>query len=282
MPVLDTSSNNTTTTMDLVATLTPEYLEYLNNRLSKLSPQKILEWAIVSLPNLYQTTAFGLTGCVIMDMVAKVSEPFGEEGRIPLIFIDTLHHFDETISLTQRSTSRYNALIHIIKPAGVSTRDEFTAKYGASLWSTDAELYDYLVKVEPARRAYDTLNVRSVITGRRRSQKGERGEIPIIEVDHTQSPPIIKLNPLALWDYKTVWEYIQENNVPYNVLHDQGYKSVGDYHSTEPVKEGEDERAGRWKGQEKTECGLHKDYFQQRRNAQLAQKRALAQKNLVQ
>ena len=68
---------------------------------------------------------------------------------------------------------------------------------------------------------------------------------------------LIKVNPLASWSFKQVQSYVTEHNVPYNDLLDRGYKSVGDWHSTEPVKEGEDERAGRWKGQQKTECGIH-------------------------
>lgn len=68
---------------------------------------------------------------------------------------------------------------------------------------------------------------------------------------------MIKINPLANWSFDQVKEYVTENNVPYNELLDRGYKSVGDWHSTQPVKAGEDERAGRWKGQEKTECGIH-------------------------
>jgi phosphoadenosine phosphosulfate reductase len=94
-----------------------------------------------------------------------------------------------------------------------------------------------------------------VLNGRRRSQGAARGSIPIIELDDERG--IIKINPMATWSFKQVNEYIRENNVPYNALLDQGYKSIGDWHSTVPVKDGEDERAGRWKGQDKTECGIH-------------------------
>jgi phosphoadenosine phosphosulfate reductase len=74
---------------------------------------------------------------------------------------------------------------------------------------------------------------------------------------------------MANWSFKQVESYIREHNVPYNVLLDRGYRSVGDWHSTAPVKEGEDERAGRWKGQQKTECGLHEDYLAMRIKAKL-------------
>ncbi|KAM9935118.1 hypothetical protein OXX80_005296, partial [Metschnikowia pulcherrima] len=95
----------------------------------------------------------------------------------------------------------------------------------------------------------------AVLTGRRKSQGGARAALPVIEIE--ESSGIIKINPLWDWDFAQVKKYIDENNVPYNELLDMGYKSIGDWHSTEPVAEGEDERSGRWKGKIKTECGIH-------------------------
>lgn len=103
-------------------------------------------------------------------------------------------------------------------------------------------------------RAYATLGVKAVLTGRRRTQGGARGNLDIVEVD---DHGVVKVNPLANWTFKQVQSYIKEHDVPYNDLLDRGYKSVGDWHSTQPVREGEDERAGRWKGRDKTECGIH-------------------------
>jgi phosphoadenosine phosphosulfate reductase len=124
-----------------------------------------------------------------------------------------------------------------------------------------------LFKVEPSRRAYEELNALAVITGRRRSQGGDRASIPIIEVDGTG---LIKINPLANWTFKETKSYIDANNVPYNALLDRGYTSIGDWHSTKTpdgsaakgISADAAERSGRWAGRaEKTECGLHKDYF---------------------
>lgn len=140
------------------------------------------------------------------------------------------------------------------KPEGVSTTAEFEARHGKELWKTNADLYDWVAKVEPAQRAYSDLSVAAVLTGRRRSQGSKRESLDIIEIDEAG---LIKINPLATWSFQQVQEYIRENDVPYNELLDRGYKSVGDWHSTEPVAEGEDERAGRWKGSTKTECGIH-------------------------
>ena len=174
---------------------------------------------------------------------------------VDLIFLDTLHHFPETLALVDRIRKHYPLVnLHAYSPKGVETAAEFGEKYGERLWETNDELYDWAAKVEPAQRAYRELQVSAVLTGRRRSQGGKRGEIAVIEIDEAG---LVKINPLANWTFKQVQEYIKANNVPYNELLDRGYKSVGDWHSTQPIKEGEDERAGRWKGQQKTECGIH-------------------------
>ena len=117
----------------------------------------------------------------------------------------------------------------------------------------------------PARTAYAELSVKSVITGRRASQGAARSSLQPLEVDSTG---LLKLNPLFGWSFKDVETYVNENNVPRNKLLAQGYRSVGDWHSTSKVGEGEDERAGRWKGKNKSECGLHEDYFKMKAQAE--------------
>lgn len=166
-----------------------------------------------------------------------------------------MHAFQETLDLVDEVKRKYPHLtIHSYKPEGCENADEFAKKHGEKLWETNDELYDYVAKVEPANRAYAELQVAAVITGRRRSQGGKRGDLDIVEVD---DQGMIKVNPLANWSFQQIQEYINVNNVPVNSLLSKGYKSIGDWHSTQPVKEGEDERAGRWKGQNKTECGIH-------------------------
>jgi len=230
-----------------------QHLKFLNRQLNQLEPEDILKWCLISLPNLYQTTAFGLTGLVTLDLLSKIDNP--TKTKIDLIFLDTLYHFPETLSLVDRVKRRYpDVNLHVYQPEGCSNAHEFTAKHGESLWESNDELYDWVAKVEPAQRAYAELQVKAVLTGRRRSQGGKRGDLDIIEVDDAG---IIKINPLANWSFKQVQEYATEHDVPYNELLDRGYKSVGDWHSTQPIKEGEDERAGRWKGRNKTECGIH-------------------------
>lgn len=174
---------------------------------------------------------------------------------VDIIFLDTLHHFSETLTLLDEARSRYtHANFHIYKPEGAESLEEFAQHHGDRLWETNADLYDWIAKVEPAQRAYRELQVNAVITGRRRSQGGKRGDLPVIEVDEAG---LIKVNPLANWTFSQVRDYIKAHDVPYNKLLDRGYKSIGDWHSTKPVGESEDERSGRWQGQQKTECGIH-------------------------
>ncbi|CRK48692.1 hypothetical protein BN1723_008139 [Verticillium longisporum] len=163
---------------------------------------------------------------------------------------------EETHDLVSAVQTRYpNVKLHIYKPHKADTLAEFEATYGDRMYEKDSELYDWTAKVEPLQRAYEELGVAAILTGRRRSQGGARDKMPIIEVDDERG--VIKINPLASWSFAQVRDYVKNNNVPYNALLDRGYKSVGDWHSTSPVAEGEDERAGRWKGQQKTECGIH-------------------------
>jgi len=231
-----------------------QHLKFVNSQLQRLEPQDILRWCIITLPELYQETAFGLSGLATIDMLSKLSVgPISPS--INLIFMDTLHHFDETLALVEKIETKYpSSIVHVFKPEGCDNADDFAAKYGDNLWEKNEELYDWKAKVEPSERAYVELNVKAVLTGRRKTQGGKRGNLDIVEVDDAG---LIKVNPLANWTFDQVADYIRENDVPYNDLLDRGYKSIGDWHSTQPVAPGEDERAGRWKGRAKTECGIH-------------------------
>lgn len=239
-----------------VISLSKAHIDYLNDQMEPMHPMDILRFCKIMFPNLYQSTAFGLTGLATLDMLSKIQAETPGSKPVELIFLDTLYHFNETYELVDRVQKRYpNIPVNVFKPEGGETAAELEETYGKEFYHHAGDMYDWIVKVEPLQRAYDTLNVAAVLNGRRRSQGAARGSIPIIELDDERG--IVKINPLAAWTFQQVNAYIKENNVPYNALLDQGYKSVGDWHSTAPVKEGEDERAGRWKGQNKTECGIH-------------------------
>lgn len=239
-------------------TVTQEQIDHWNSQLSQVStPQEILQWSLITFPHLFQTTAFGLTGLATIDMLSRLIS--ADNKIVPLIFIDTLHHFPQTLDLLARVEEKYykprGQKVHVFQPKDVTSEKEFADKYGDFLWEKDDDKYDFLVKAEPAHRAYKTLNVTAVFTGRRKSQGAQRSELQFVELDELNG--IVKINPLANWDFNQVKQYVDEHKVPYNELLDLGYRSIGDYHSTQPVKEGEDERAGRWKGKAKTECGIH-------------------------
>jgi len=119
-----------------------DILHLINAHLSELQPEEILRWAVEYLPGLYQTTAFGSTGLVAIDMLSKITT-----SPPPLIFIDTLYHFPETYELVEEVTKRYGQPVHVFKPEGCETVQDFEAKYGERLWETDEATYDYLVKV---------------------------------------------------------------------------------------------------------------------------------------
>ncbi|KAK1758450.1 hypothetical protein QBC47DRAFT_374740 [Echria macrotheca] len=248
------SGNSSTSSLPLVS-FTPAHLRFLNEQLEAMHPVDILRFCRLLFPSLYQTTAFGLTGLVTIDMLDKLQKESPSFQPVDLIFLDTLYHFQETYDLVERVKERYNVNVHVFKPASVDTVTEFEELYGEKLYEMSGELYDWIAKVEPQQRAYSELKVAAVLTGRRRSQGGQRGSIPVIEIDEERG--IVKINPLVNWTFRQVKDYIDTHNVPYNALLDRGYKSIGDWHSTSPVGEGEDERAGRWKGQNKTECGIH-------------------------
>ncbi|KIK74469.1 hypothetical protein PAXRUDRAFT_19838 [Paxillus rubicundulus Ve08.2h10] len=244
--------------------LDTETLEAINDHLRPLEPQQILQWALTHLPGLHQTTAFGLTGLVAIDMLSKISP----SSQPPLVFMDTLYHFPETYDLVTVVEKRYSVKVNVFKPEGCTTVQDFEKKWGEKFWELDEDTYDFAVKVEPAQRAYQEFNIRSIITGRRASQGGDRASLQPLEVDTTG---LLKLNPLFAWTFSQVEAYVRDNDVPRNALLDQGYKSVGDWHSTVKSEGGDaGERAGRWADRkDKTECGLHKDYFAMKRKAKL-------------
>jgi phosphoadenosine phosphosulfate reductase len=256
--------------------LTQPHLNHLNKQLESLHPMDVLRFCRIFFPNLYQSTAFGLTGLVTVDMLSKLdAEPAGPMP-IDLIFLDTLYHFQETYDLVEKVKSRYNVKVHVFKPADVDSVGAFEELYGEKLYEMSSELYDWIAKVEPLQRAYSELKVAAVLTGRRRSQGGQRGDIKVLELDDERG--VIKINPLANWSFAQVKAYVDEHKVPYNDLLTRGYKSIGDWHSTVPVADGEDERAGRWKGQQKTECGIHN---KQSRYAQMLEQMAGQQGQVV-
>jgi phosphoadenosine phosphosulfate reductase len=204
----------------------------------------IIEWAVqaVEPDGLIVSTSFGPSGLVNLHLLSEVAP------QVPVVFIDTLYHFKETLELADQVRRHYGLDLRIYRPA--DSREVFEREHGERLWERDVDRFHYLTKVEPMERALE--GVKGWVTGRRRDQSETRAEMPIIEVGEH-----IKVNPVAAWGRGDVWRFILEHDIPYNPLHDMGYASIGDEPLTTPIHVGEDERAGRWRGEERTECGLH-------------------------
>ncbi len=225
-------------------------LDELNQRFDTAHPREILAWCVEHIPTgLVQTSAFNVDDIVMTDILYRhLKHP------VPILFLNTLHHFPQTLELVAKVKDLYNLNLQVYKIPDIDTREAFAAKFGEALWDKDISQFHQLTKIEPLQRGLAELNTVAWITGRRRDQANTRADMPVFELDGKQR---LKVNPLASWTRKESWAYAFEHDVIYNPLHDQGYPSIGDEPITTPVAEGEDERAGRWRGTGKTECGIH-------------------------
>lgn len=227
-------------------------LDEVNQRLETAHPREILAWCVQNFPTgLVQTSAFNADDLVITDILYRDLKP---ETPVPVIFLDTLHHFPQTLELVAKAKEIYNLDLKTYKTPNIDSREAFAAEYGDALWEKDVEKFHNLTKIEPLQRGLAELKAVAWITGRRRDQAVTRANMPIVEIDGKGR---LKVNPIATWTRKETWAYVHEHGVIYNPLHDQGYPSIGDEPLTTRVGEGEDERAGRWRGSGKTECGIH-------------------------
>ena len=241
----------TTVATPLTAAQTTAWnLEQLNQKFETAHPRDILAWCAENIPSrLVQTSAFNVDDILITDILYReLKHP------VPVIFLDTLYHFPQTLELVAKAKELYNLDLKVYKIPEVDTREAFASQYGEALWDTDIAKFHHLTKIEPLQRGLDELNTIAWITGRRRDQAVTRADMPIFELDGKGR---LKINPLATWTREKSWVYVAEHGMIYNPLHDQGYPSIGDEPITTPVAKGEDERAGRWRGTSKTECGIH-------------------------
>jgi phosphoadenosine phosphosulfate reductase len=210
------------------------------------TPEQVLTWAFRRFRRTIAiSSAFGAEGMVLIDMASRLQSDFR------VFTLDTEFLFPETYNLMDQVEERYGVKIEkVYSPLSPEKQDEV---YGATLWSRNPDRCCELRKVEPLRRKLTEL--RAWITSIRRDQTAIRASAQKIDWDARFG--LVKINPLADWNSKQVWNYIHEHQVPYNRLHDRQYPSIGCTHCTRMTKPGEDPRAGRWPGFQKTECGLH-------------------------
>ena len=213
----------------------------LPSDVESMSAQEILRFCVDSFPgSVSLACSFQKEEAVLLDML------LGIDPKARVFAIDTHHLFPETYELWREVEQRYDLKIEVFE--GPRT-EELAATHGERFWETKPDLYLAIAKVEPLNRALMDLDC--WITGVRRDQAPTRANAPKLGWDDAHE--LWKANPLANWSDDDCWTYIRERRLPYNSLHDRGFASIGDTHSTLPGAG----REGRWAGTERTECGLH-------------------------
>ena len=199
-------------------------LDALADLLVDSSPQEILAEAVHCFPRMTFATGFGIEGCLLIDLIARSGL------RIDVFTLDTGLLFPETYELWRRLESRYGLTIRGVRPE--KTVAQQAAIFGDRLWERQPERCCGMRKVLPLREALAPFE--AWVSAIRRDQTRERAGVRILE-----------------------WDFVRSNDVPFNLLHEQGYPSIGCVPCTSRVLSGEDPRAGRWRGREKKECGIH-------------------------
>src|SRR5262245_38485316 len=190
-------------------------------------------------------TAFGPEGMVLIHKLAEIAP------QTPIFNLDTGYQFAETLELRQRVLRRYGIEVELKRPK--QTVAEYEAAHGGPVYKTNPDQCCADRKLSLLREA--AVGMHAWASAIRRDQSADRSHVPIVGWDKKFG--LVKVSPLANWTKQQVWKMITDYDIPYNPLHDQGYSSIGCWPCTRAVLLGEDERAGRWSGFAKTECGLH-------------------------
>lgn len=188
-------------------------------------------------------SSFGAESAVLLHLVSRV------DPSIPVLFIDTRKLFPDTLRYRDALVARFG--LSDVRTLGPAQDDIATLDPGGALWMRDTDACCNIRKVLPLARGLSGFS--AWISGRKRFQASTRSDIPVFESDGAR----IKVNPLADWDPSDLRAYIAAEDLPPHPLVAKGYPSIGCMPCTSPVAEGEDPRAGRWRGREKTECGIH-------------------------
>lgn len=237
--------------MSLLAKFSPSEIHALDDRFETAHPSEALIWAAEHFGDRAAIgTSFQGAGLVIIDLALQAGL------KIPVFTLDTGLLFKETEELAERLEDFFQIEIERVRPT--QTVGEQAAEYGNELWKTSPDLCCTLRKVMPLQTKLRDLDV--WITGVRRQQSETRQKTGVLELykfDVLRDQSILKMNPLATWSREMVWEHLRRRKIPYNPLTDQGYRSIGCWPCTRPTMDGQDERAGRWTGFDKAECGIH-------------------------
>ena len=231
--------------------LSPAEVRELNERFNGLRTAEVLAWAWTRFgARAAIGTSFQGAGLVMIHLAREAGLPF------PVFTLDTGLLFPETLALKRRLEDFFGFPIESLEPD--LTVAEQADIHGPELWASNPDLCCTVRKVLPLRDKLCDLDC--WITGLRREQSTTRAEIGVLELygfDAASGRDIVKLNPMANWTRDAVWEYVRRHGIPYNPLHDQGYRSIGCQPCSRKTGEGQGERAGRWIGFNKVECGIH-------------------------
>ena len=232
-----------------VTSPTQELLDELataSRDLESATPLEILQWGVQRFGDgLTMGTAFGPEGMTILYMLST----FAPETHV--FNLDTGYQFQETLDLRDKVAELYNIHVEMARPE--TTVEEYEAANGGPVYKIDSNRCCFERKISVLNRAIQ--GKKAWISAIRRDQSDDRAKAPIVGWDKKFG--LVKINPLANSTKKDIWGMILEHSIPYNPLHDKGYTSIGCWPCTRSVLAGEDERAGRWSGTDKTECGLH-------------------------
>jgi phosphoadenosine phosphosulfate reductase len=216
----------------------------LDAELRRAHPRTVLEAAVESFGDkLALVSSFGAESAVLLHLAAQV------KSDIPVLFLDTGMLFGQTLDYRQQLAERLGLTdVRDLRPA---FQDLAVGDPEAKLWQTDTDACCHIRKVLPLDRALSGFE--AWITGRKRFHGGDRLHLPVVEFADGQ----VKFNPLANWGKADLDAYAAQHDLPAHPLVANGFPSLGCWPCTQPVEDGQDVRAGRWKGMDKTECGIH-------------------------
>ena len=226
----------------------PSQLNDWEAKLLNFAPVDRLRWAADTFGSRAGIgTSFQPAGIVIMHLTKTAGL------KIPAFTLNTGLLFPETLELKKKLEAALNMQIEEVHP--LETVEQQAVSHGPELWKTNPEKCCELRKVDSLGKKLFDLDL--WITGMRRDQSSERASTPLLSIAaRPDNSDVWKLNPLVDWSREQVWAYLKEHQLPHNVLHDRGYRSIGCWPCTQISSSG-DERGGRWPGFEKKECGIH-------------------------
>src|SRR4051794_25841002 len=223
-----------------------EEVDDLARRFEPLRAKNLLAWAADRFGDrLVLTCSWQKQSSILIHLLSQVAPD------VRVVELDTGLLFPEAYETRDRLVERYGVKLETILPE--LSVDEQAAAHRPALWERDTNACCGVRKVAPLKRALEGMD--AWITGIRREQSPSRAHVRKLELDERRG--VVKVMPLADWTERDCWRFIMRHRIPYNPLHDQGYPSIGCTPCTRAVRPGEDERAGRWSGSAKTECGLH-------------------------